>query len=360
MIWDAVVVGAGVVGLACAERSARAGLTTLVLERHARAGTETSSRNSQVVHAGLYYPTGSLKAELCVRGNASLWAWCEQRSVPHARVGKFIVAPTAAGEPELETLLARGRANGVPSLERVPAARVAAEEPNVIAAAALWSPTSGIVDAHAFMASLQAEARAHGADFAFAHTLLAAEPRGSGWRLTVRDLSGAELAIDAERVINSAGLCADEIAALAGGSYQLRYVKGSYFRLRRPLVRHLVYPVPEPNLVGLGVHVTVELDGAARLGPDVEPLAGRAIDYAVDETRAPAFFSAASRYLRGLREEDLSPDQSGVRPKLAIDRVADFVIAEGRPGWVDLVGIESPGLTCALEIGDRVLRLLRA
>jgi L-2-hydroxyglutarate oxidase LhgO len=354
MFWDAVVVGAGVVGLACAERLARAGRSTLVLERHARFGQETSSRNSQVVHSGIYYPTGSLKAELCVRGNASLYAWCERFSVPHARVGKFIVAPTAAGEPELEALLARGQANGVPRLERVPAARVFADEPNVIAAAALWSPDSGIVDAHAFMASLHAEALAHGADFAFAHTLVGAEPRASGWRLVVRDPSGEESSFESACVINSAGLCADEIAALVGGEYELRYVKGSYFRLRRPLVRRLIYPVPEPNLVGLGVHVTVELDGAARLGPDVEPLAGRAIDYSVDETRAPAFFRAASRYLRGLREEDLAPDQSGVRPKLAVDRVADFVIAADRPGWINLVGIESPGLTCALEIGERV------
>ncbi|HEX8954293.1 MAG TPA: FAD-dependent oxidoreductase, partial [Polyangia bacterium] len=181
MDWDVVVVGAGVVGLACAERLARAGLSTLVAERHARFGQETSSRNSQVVHAGMYYPTGSLKAALCVRGNASLYAWCERHGVAHRRVGKYIVAPGPDGEPALDAICERGRANGVARLERVSGARVAADEPAVIAHAALFSPDTGIVDAHELMASLAAAARAHGCDFAFEHTLVAAERAGAGW-----------------------------------------------------------------------------------------------------------------------------------------------------------------------------------
>jgi L-2-hydroxyglutarate oxidase LhgO len=333
-------------------------LSTLVLERHARFGQETSSRNSQVIHAGMYYPTGSLKAELCVRGNHSLVAWCAQHGVAHARVGKFIVAASPAGEAELDAILARAHANGVARIEKVAGTRVVAEEPNVIAHAALWSPDTGVVDSHAFMASLAAQARAHGADFAFSHSLVAAEKTESGFSLRVRDRDGAESAIEARRAINAAGLCADEIAALIGARYRQLYVKGSYFRLRKPPVKRLVYPTPEPHLVGLGVHVTVELDGSARLGPDVEPLAGRAIDYAVDEARRPAFFRAASRYLRNLSEEDLRPDQSGVRPKLAVDRFADFVIAEDAPGWINLIGIDSPGLTCALEIASRVFTLI--
>lgn len=370
MDWDVVVVGAGVVGLACAERLARAGRSVLVTERHARFGQETSSRNSQVIHAGMYYPTGSLKATLCVRGNASLYAWCERHGVAHRRTGKYIVAPTADGERELDAILARGRANGVAGLTKVSGAHVEAEEPSVIAHAALFSPSTGIVDAHALMASLAAAARAHGCDFAYEHALVAADRAASGWELRFGDAAGATATIGAARVVNAAGLDADVVAALPGldldgAGYRLRFAKGSYFRLRRPgLVRHLVYPIPFAQLAGLGVHVTLELDGGVRLGPDVEWLDGRDRDYAVDETKRDAFFAAASTYLRGLRPEDLAPDQSGIRPKLQRPggELRDFVIAEESardlPGWVNLVGIESPGLTCSLEIAERVAALV--
>ncbi len=370
MDWDIVVVGAGVVGLACAERLARAGRSVLVVERHARFGQETSSRNSQVIHAGMYYPTGSLKATLCVRGNASLYAWCERHGVAHRRVGKYIVATSADGGSQLDAILERGRANGVAGLTKVSGAHVEAEEPSVIAHAALFSPATGIVDAHELMASLAGAARAHGADFAYEHTLVAAGRAAGGWELRFADAAGAASTIRAARVVNSAGLDADRVAALPGldvaaAGYRLRYAKGSYFRLRRPhVVRRLIYPVPFKNLTGLGVHVTLELDGSVRLGPDVEWLDGRAIDYAVDERRRDAFFAAASSYLRGLRPDDLVPDQSGVRPKLQApgEPLRDFVIAEesarGLPGWVNLVGIESPGLTCALEIAERVAALV--
>lgn len=373
MSWDVVVVGAGVVGLACAERIARSGRAVLVIERNKRHGQETSSRNSQVVHAGMYYPTGTLKAELCVRGNASLGAWCEARGVPLSRVGKLIVASDDAGEEELGRILARGRANGCPALDWATKEQLASE-PNVVARAALWSPRTGIVDVHALMDSLLASARDHGADVALQHAVTEVRRAGSGYVLGVRDASGEVSTFEAPRVVNAAGLWADELARLAGidvdaAGYRQHFVKGNYFRLqRRGVVSRLVYPVPPKDLAGLGVHVTVELDGAARLGPDVEPITKPATwtapDYRVDESRRAAFFAAASSYVRGLREEDLSPDQSGVRPKLsrAGEPARDFVIAEerarGLPGWVNLVGIESPGMTCALEIGERVSSLL--
>jgi L-2-hydroxyglutarate oxidase LhgO len=371
--WDVVVVGAGVVGLACAERLARSRRSVLVLERNGKHGQETSSRNSQVVHAGMYYPTGSLKAELCVRGNASLGAWCETRGVPLSRVGKLIVAQDEPGEAELGNILARARANGCEALDWASRAQIA-EEPNVVARTALWSPRTGIIDVHALMDSLLAEARAHGCDVAFHHAIIGVSRTTSGFGLRVRDAAGEESTIEAPRVINSAGLWADEVAALAGidvdaAGYRQHFVKGNYFRLqKRGVVSRLVYPVPPKNLAGLGVHVTVELDGAARLGPDVEPMTKPAVwgapDYRVDEARRGRFFAAASSYLRGFREEDLSPDQSGVRPKLSRpgEPARDFVIAEeserGLPGWVNLVGIESPGMTCALEIAERVTSLL--
>lgn len=341
----------------------------LAIERHPRIGQETTSRNSGVVHAGMYYPAGSRKAALCVRGNASLGAWCEAHGVALARVGKLIVATDEAGEAELARILERGLANGCPELSFATRAQLDAE-PGVIARAALWSPRTGIVDVHALVHSLAAEAQAHGADLALGHTLASAERTAAGYALRVRDPAGDVATIEVTAVVNAAGLWADEVAALIGLDvdalgYRQRFVKGSYFRVhRRGLVSHLVYPVPPRGLAGLGVHVTLELDGGIRLGPDVEPLAGRALDYRVDEARRGAFFAAASAYLRDLREDDLAPDQAGIRPKLTLpgEPARDFVIAEesarGLPGWVNLLGIESPGLTCALEIAAEVAALL--
>lgn len=372
MSWDVVVVGAGVVGLACAAELSARGMRVVCLEREARVGQGTSSRNSGVVHAGMYYPANSEKARLCVRGNAAVWAHCEAHGVAHRKVGKLIVATDEPGEAKLHDILARGRANGVASLELLPVSFARAREPHVRCRAALWSPNTGIVDAHGFMDSLAAIARRNDADFAFHHALERLERIGDGYRLTIRDAHGERSEIEAPRVINAAGLDADAVAALAGidvdaAGYRQYYVKGNYFRIRRRgLVTHLVYPVPEEGLAGLGIHVTVELDGSAKLGPDVEPLASRTLDYSVDESRAASFFRAASTYLEGLAEDDLMPDQSGIRPKLARPHHAwspseparDFVLAEesarGLPGLVSLVGIESPGLTSSLEIAREV------
>jgi L-2-hydroxyglutarate oxidase LhgO len=376
MTWDAAVIGAGVVGVACARRLSLAGLRVVVLEREARPGRGTTSRNSGVIHAGMYYPTGSRKAALCVAGNRALSAYCRARAVPHAIVGKLIVATDLPGEAALETILAQGRDNGVERLARVDPAFVRAREPNVRCRAALWSPNTGIVDAHALVDALAADARAAGADFAMVHSLEAVERSAGTFRLRIVDPSGERVTLEVARVVNAAGLAADEVAACAGidvdaAGYRQWFVKGNYFRLRRPqLVRGLVYPVPEAALSGLGIHVTVELDGGAKLGPDVEPIDGRTPDYAVDETRAERFFRAASTYLEGLAIGDLLADQAGLRPKLSRPFVRwapgeparDFVIAEesprGLPGLVDLVGIESPGLTCALPIADEVAKLL--
>lgn len=362
MTWDAAIVGAGVIGLACAERLTRAGMKVLVLERHAKAGQETSSRNSQVLHAGMYYPTGTLKAAMCVRGNASLGAWCETHDIPHARVGKLIVATDEAGEAELSKILERGRANGVAELDWATRAQIEVE-PNVIARAALWSPRTGILDAHTLMDSLAAEARARGCDFAWKHSLLSAARTSDGYSLHVKDALGEESTILVTRVVNAAGLWADDVAAQMGLDvdalgYRQHFVKGNYFRLRKRVASRLVYPVPSKNLTGLGIHVTVELDGGVRLGPDVEPLPDRTPDYRVDEARREAFFRSASSYLRGFTEDDLSPDLSGIRPKLSRpgEPPRDFVITKDLAGWVNLLGIESPGLTCALEIADRVVR----
>lgn len=363
---DAVVIGAGVVGLACAQALAERGHEVVVLERHERFGAETSSRNSEVVHAGIYYPPGSLKAELCARGNRSLYAWCEARNVPHRRVGKLIVATEPAEEAKLSQVAAQAQANGVRSLRPLTATEARALEPHVRCTAALWSPDTGIVDSHQLMASLLAGAEAHGATPVWRHEVRAAEPVPGGHRVVAGGPDGEEAVLTARWVVNAAGLDADTVSAAAGFDvdacgYRQHFARGHYFRVhdrKRHLSSHLVYPTPVQ--AGLGIHVTLDLGGSLRLGPDVQYLAERQQKYEVPPGLAPAFHAAVSRYLEGLELEDLAPDQSGIRPKLQApgEGFRDFVVREesgrGRQGWVNLVGIESPGLTSCLEIGALV------
>jgi L-2-hydroxyglutarate oxidase LhgO len=340
--YDVAVIGAGVVGLACARAISATGRSVLVLERHRRFGQETSSRNSGVIHAGIYYAPGSMKATLCVPGNVALYDWCRAHDVPHLACGKYIVATSPAEEPALQDLLRRAHENG--AVEVSPSS---VDEPDVRAISALFSPRTGIVDVHALMRSFQAAAQA---DFAWSTRVVAATREARGWTLTT---DGGESA-GAACVVNAAGLDADEMAALAGFSHTQHFVKGNYFRLRRSRFKRLIYPLPPADLAGVGIHVTLELDGSARLGPDVEPLPDRARDYRVDESRRERFFAAASRYLPHLSLDDLSPDQAGIRPKV---KGGDFIVESARD-WINLVGIESPGLTCSLVLADRVVALL--
>jgi len=362
------VVGAGIVGLAVAARLAPRHPDLVVLERRERHGQETSSRNSEVIHAGIYYPTGSLKARLCVRGNGLVYEIGEGHGVPCRRLGKLIVALAEGEVPALETLLERGRANGV-ELRMLSAAEARALEPNVPAVAALLSPNTGIVSAHGLMDHFARQARAAGAVLQTRTTLAALERRTSDYRLTVRAGGEAE-SFTSERVVNAAGLDADTVAALAGidldaAGYRQHWWKGSYFSVppgRARLVSHLVYPIPEH--ASLGVHVVLGLDGRLRFGPDMEYLPGRALDYGVDPGRRAAFAASARRLLPELRDEDFDPDLAGIRARLQGPGgdFRDFVIAEesarGLPGFVNLVGIDSPGLTSAPAIAEHVAGLL--
>lgn len=371
MDYEVAVIGAGVVGLACAAELAGRGRRVVIIERHPSIGTETSSRNSEVIHAGIYYPVGSLKATLCLEGNRRLYELCRQHGIAYQNCGKLIVATTDDEIPILEGIAAKAAANGV-TLTWLTGVQSAALEPNVTATAALWSPTTGIVDSHSLMRFFRQRAEAHRADMALCCMLHDVEPLNGGYRLHVRDADGQAMTIDVELVINAAGLDADIVAAMAGididaCGYRLHYCRGAYFRLK-PKFRHwvtrLVYPVPTPQTVGLGVHVTLDLAGYLRLGPDVEYLPERRQDYRVDTGRRGAFFEAVSRYLVGIDHDDLIPDQAGIRPKLQGpgDAPKDFVIAHeaehGLPGWINLIGIESPGLTCAPVIAERVATLL--
>ena len=361
------VVGAGVVGLAVAARLART-REVVILERGEREGLETSSRNSEVIHGGLYYPKDSLKARLCVRGNHLLYELCEAKGLPHRRVTKIVTAGSEAEIPALEKLLARGLANGVP-LERLSGSAARALEPRIRSEGALLSPTTGIISAHALMDFYLREARSHGAVVRFQSTLARIERSTSGYVLTVRGRDGEE-ALTSECVVNAAGLESDHVAELAGidadaAGYRLHLCKGSYFALRpglSHLVSRLVYPVPSE--VSLGVHAVLDLGGRVRFGPDVEYLPDRALDYTVDPARREAFGRGVRQIVPEIRDEDLSPDISGIRPKLQGpgEGFRDFVVtheaAAGLAGFVNLVGIDSPGLTSAPAIAEEVERLL--
>ena len=368
---DVVVIGAGVVGLACARELAARRRDVLLIERHERFGVETSSRNSEVIHAGIYYPTGSLKARLCVAGNRSVYAWCEARGVPHARLGKLIVATAPDEEGRLGEIARQAAENGAAPLRSLSPEEVRRLEPHVRATRGLWSPSTGIVDSHQLMASLYADARTHGCTDALRHEVVGAEPVSGGYRVTAR-CDAETTALECGAVVNAAGLDADRVAALPGldvdaARYRLHYARGHYFRVhprKRHLASHLIYPAPQAT--HLGIHVTLDLAGGVRLGPDLEYLSGRTQDYDVAAALRTRFFDAASRYLEGLEPEDLSPDLAGIRPKLQGpgEPFRDFVIQEesahGLPRWVNLVGIESPGLTCCLEIGRLVADTLEA
>jgi L-2-hydroxyglutarate oxidase LhgO len=361
---DAVVIGAGVVGLAVARALALAGREVIVLEAADGIGTETSSRNSEVIHAGIYYPPGSLKARFCVAGKSALYAYCAERGIPHRNCGKLLVATDEKQLPKLHAIKAQADANGVTDLRLLSVAEARAMEPELRCVAAYLSPSTGIIDSHAFMLALQGEAEARGAALAFKSPVERGRVRDNGIML---EIGGAEpMQVLARTVVNSAGLHAPRVAASIQGIPPAHvpptyYAKGNYYSLvgRSPFSR-LVYPMP--NEAGLGVHITIDLGGQARFGPDVEWI--DRIDYDVDPRRADSFYAAIRDYWPGLQDGRLAPGYAGIRPKIVGPeaKAADFVVQgprdHGVPGLVNLFGIESPGLTAALALADHVRGLL--
>ena len=360
---DTVVIGAGLVGLAVARALATAGREVLILESEDAIGTHTSSRNSEVIHAGIYYPQGSLKARACVEGRERLYAYCAERGVAHQRCGKLIVATDAAQLEDLEGIRRRAHDNGVTDVVRLSQAEARAMEPELHCVSALHSPSTGIVDSHALMLAYLGDAERAGAMLALKSPLAKGVVRDAGIELHV---AGAE-PILAAQVVNSAGLRAPSVArSIDGYPADLAppefYAKGNYYSLaQRPPFSRLVYPVPEPG--GLGVHVTLDLGGRARFGPDVEWV--DRIDYTVDPERAERFYGVIRRYWPGLPDGALEPDFAGIRPKISRkdQPAADFLVQGPRvhdvPGLVNLFGIESPGLTASLPLADAVLEQLR-
>jgi L-2-hydroxyglutarate oxidase LhgO len=357
---DVAVIGAGVSGLAAARAIAARGFSTCVLERHPRPGLDTSTHNSGVIHAGLYYPAGSLKARLCVEGRQLLYTFCARHDVPHRRCGKIVIANDESETRVLEALLAIGNGNHVDGLEIVDARFIANREPHVRAVAALYSPESGIVDAESYVKALLRTGEAEGVIFLPASRVVGAEPIGEAVAIrTDRET------ILADQVVNAAGLYADDVSHLLGGeTFKIYPCRGEYAELtpsKRNIVNHLVYPVPDPSGHGLGVHLVKTLAGDVWLGPTIK-YQDRKDDYEGDRLPADAFVAPAQRILKDIEFQDLRLSGSGIRAKLhpPTESFADFFIARDRknPAVVQVAGIDSPGLTSSLAIGAMAAELV--
>ncbi|CAL1379938.1 unnamed protein product [Linum trigynum] len=382
---DCLVIGAGVVGIAIARALALKGREVLVVDSASTFGTSTSSRNSQVIHAGIYYPRSSLKAALCVEGRKLMYGYCSERGIPHERVGKLIVAAGEAGVSTLSNLMNRGVENGVEGLRMLDRCEAVEMEPELNCVKALLSPCSGIVDCHSLMLSLLGDAENHGATFSYNSTVIGGHVEGDSLNLEVvgsqelenRDgnsLLNLEFVLVPNLVVNSAGLSAVALArkfnGLSGSVIpKPHFARGLYFTLsntREPPFKHLIYPTPEDG--GLGVHVTLDLDGQVKFGPNVEWISGvddvssflDKYDYTVDASQAEGFYPAIRKYYPNLKDGSLEPGYSGIRPKVTGpgQSAGDFVIqgeeSHGVPGLVNLFGIESPGLTSCMAIAEYV------
>jgi len=357
---ECVVIGAGVIGLAVARRLAQAGREVIVLEAAEGIGTVTSSRNSEVIHAGIYYKAGSLMARMCVGGRRALYRYCRDHGIPHRNCGKLIVATTPAETEKLQSIRAHAEANGVEGMQLLSGEAARALEPALNCDAALLSPSTGIIDSHAYMLALRGEAEEAGAAFAF-YTPLARAKAAAG-RIEIEAGGDAPMTLECGLLVNAAGLNASAVArSIDGMPIELippaYLAKGNYFSCSaRAPFSHLIYPVPEPG--GLGVHLTLDMAGQARFGPDVEWI--DKVDYAVDPARAERFYPAIRRYWPTLPDGALMPSYSGIRPKIVPPAVAgqDFLIQgprdHGVDGLINLFGIESPGLTSSLAIADHV------
>jgi L-2-hydroxyglutarate oxidase LhgO len=365
---DCIIAGAGVIGRAVARELSRLGMETIVVEAADAIGTETSSRNSEVIHAGIYYPQGSLKAQLCVTGRDKLYAYAAERNIPHKRCGKLIVATQPEQVATLAGIINKAKACGVNDLVLLTTAEAQAMEPSLACHAAVLSPSTGIIDSNALMLSLLGEAEEHGAYLSLNTEITSGRIEADRFVLQTRDTSsGTSYEIAARHFVNAAGLGANALAAnLEGLDRQfvpkLLMARGNYFSVTgKPAFSRLIYPVPEPG--GLGVHLTLDLNGGMRFGPDVEWIEEK--DYTVDPRRADHFYGESRKYWPALADGGLSPTYSGIRPKLTGpgEPAADFVVqgpeTHGVKNLVNLFGIESPGLTSSLAIAELVARRLR-
>ena len=359
------IIGAGVVGLAIAAELSREYDDIVVLERHDKFGQETSSRNSEVIHSGIYYPPNSLKATLCVKGAQLLYKYCEKYSIPHSKLGKLIVATNESELTDLQELYDTGILNGVEGLALIEKNEINEMDPNVNAIAALYSPNTGIIDSHSLMSRLYRFANASGVLFSFNTEVNFIEKQENAYVIGIKNDNYKFIS---SVVINSAGLSADYVAGLAGididrADYRLSYYKGSYFSYaRKSPIKMLVYPVPHKDLTGLGIHAILDLGGRLRFGPDSEHV--DFIDYKVDSNKIGIFYESVKKIIKGVDKEAFVPEMSGIRPKIRGEGIKDFVIKDeidrGMGGFINLIGIESPGLTASLCIAKYVKNITKS
>lgn len=365
------IIGAGVVGLAIAAKLSEECNSVFVIERNKLFGQETSSRNSEVIHAGIYYPQGSLKALLCVEGKKLLYKFCNEFEIPYKNCGKLIVATSENEIPILDEIKQKALNNGVDDLVFLNQDEIAKYEPNIFALKALYSPSTGVIESHSFMKQLETLAVNNNAEIVYGTSVTGIAKLEKGYEITLLEPDGTSYSFSSEIVINSAGLESDLVAKMIGinnEKLKIQFCKGQYFSINPPknrLINRLVYPVPDPNMVALGIHVTVDLGGGVKLGPDAVYLDNNFYDYKVDNSRKEFFYDSVKRFLPFLEMEDLSPEMAGLRPKTQKKNEAfkDFYIQEeserGLSGFINLIGIESPGLTASLAIADMIKSLIK-
>jgi L-2-hydroxyglutarate oxidase LhgO len=364
------IIGAGVVGLAIAQKVTERHKNVFIIEKHNTFGQETSSRNSEVIHAGIYYPKGSLKAKLCIEGKKLLYEYCEKYDLPYKRCGKLIVATSEEEIPVIGGVHQTAMNNGVNDLIMLNREEIMQLEPNIYALKALLSPSTGIIDSHSLMKQYETNTINNGAQIVYSSEVTAISRIANGYKITLSDADGKEYSFSSAIIINSAGLTSDIISEMVGikdERLKIMFCKGEYFRINPPknrLLNRLIYPVPHPKLEHIGVHVTVDLAGGVKLGPDVKYLESNIQDYKLTASKQEAFYNSVKHYLPFLEFDDISPEMAGIRPKLQKpgEQIRDYYIAEesdrGYPGFINLIGMESPALTSSLAIADYVDKLI--
>jgi len=367
---EITIVGAGVVGLAIAEKVSEEHSNVFLIEKHPSFGQETSSRNSEVIHAGIYYPKDSLKARLCVEGKRLLYDYCKKYDVPYNNCGKLIVATSEEEISVIEGIRQTATKNGVDDLVVLEREQIAEMEPNIFALKALFSPSTGIVDSHSLMKQYETNTINNGGQVVYGSEVTGIKRLKNGYEITLLDADKKNYSFTTRIVINSAGLTSDKVSEMAGMSdenLKILFCKGEYFRVNPPknrLIKRLIYPVPHHNLEGIGIHVTIDMGGGVKLGPDVKYLESNVYDYKLTASKQEAFYKSAKKFLPFLEYDDIAPEMAGIRPKIQKpgEPVRDFYIMEesnkGCPGFINLIGMESPGLTSSIAIGKYVKSLI--